>query len=81
MAVMTVPWRRGCGRGADGGPHTSAHRSTHSSATPAAGDRPDGSACPGAEQTAADGALGGVVRVCRGRRRKHQSGADYADHH
>ena len=75
-AVRSTLWGRGRGSDADGSADTSADRRTKGSAPPAAGDRADRSPCAGAEETATDGALGRIVRVCPGCRRKHQSGAN-----
>jgi hypothetical protein len=81
VAMGPPLWRRGCGSGPDGSPDTTADRRAHGSTTPATGDRADHSSRAGAEQTATEGALGRIVRVCPGCRRKHQSGGDDADNY
>jgi hypothetical protein len=69
-------WRRGSG--ARYGAHAPADRRTDASTMPAARDRADYSPGAGADQTAAQRSIRGIVRVREGCRRQHQSGADNA---
>jgi hypothetical protein len=81
MAVIAVAWTWWRGSGSDGSPDTPTDRRANRSPTPATGDRTDGGPCARAEETAADGAFGRVIGVCRGYRCQHQSGADNADNY
>jgi hypothetical protein len=75
---VAVIWARRCGSGACYGAHAPADRRTDASTTPAARDRADYSPTAGADQTAAQRPIGGIVRVREGCRRQHQSSADHA---
>jgi hypothetical protein len=75
---VAVIWTRRCGSGPRDGAHAPADRRADASTMPAAGDRADYSPSAGAYQTAAHRPIGGIVRVREGRRRQHQSSADYA---
>jgi hypothetical protein len=81
MPVIAVVRPRGCSSRSNGSPDTSTDRRTNGGTMPATGDRADRSPCAGAEETATDGALSRIVRVCPGCRREHQSGADDADNY
>ena len=77
-AVIAVVWTR-WGRSSPGyGAQASADCRTDASTTPTASDRTDDSPGAGADQAAAERAFAGIVRVCGGRRRQQQSGADHA---
>ena len=75
--VAVIGTRR-CGSGARDGAHAPADSRADASTMAAAGDRADYSPSAGAYQTAAHRPIGGIVRVREGRRRQHQSSADYA---
>jgi hypothetical protein len=78
VTVVAVIWAWRCGSGARYGAHAPADRRTDASTTPAARDRADYSPTAGADQTAAQRPIGGIVRVREGCRRQHQSSADHA---
>jgi len=75
--VAVIGTRR-YGSGARDGAHAPADSRADASTMAAAGDRADYSPSAGAYQTAAHRPIGGIVRVREGRRRQHQSSADYA---
>ena len=78
VTVVVVIWAWRCGSGARYSAHAPADRRTDAGTTPAARDRADYSPSAGANQTAAQRPIGGVVRIREGCRRQHQSGADHA---
>jgi hypothetical protein len=78
VTVVAVIWAWRCGSGARYRAQTPADRRTDASTTPAARDRADYSPSAGADQTAADRPIRGIVRVREGRGRQHQSSADQA---
>ena len=63
MVIVAVIRARRCGGSAHYRSHTPANRRTDTGAMPAARDCPDHSPGAGAEQTAADCAVGRIVRV------------------
>jgi hypothetical protein len=78
MAVIAVMWARRRGGSTRYGADTPADRRADAGTAPAAGNCADDSSGSGSEQTTADRAIGGIVRVRGGRRREQQSSADYA---
>src|SRR5215470_8877396 len=78
MVMVCGPWWRcRCTGGARHSAQAPADRRADPGAVPTAGNRADYS--PGArpEQSAGEGALTRIVRVCRSCRCRHQSGDDY----
>ena len=78
MAVIAVMWPWRCGGSARECADAPADRRTDAGTTPAARDCADDCSGSGPDQTAADRAIGGIVRVCGGGARQQQSSADYA---
>lgn len=78
MAVIAVMWARRCGGSTRYGAYAPADGSADAGTAPAARDCADDGSGSGPEQTTADRAIGGIVRVRRGRGRQQQSSADYA---
>jgi hypothetical protein len=76
--VIAVARARGCGSSAGYGADASANRRSYASTTPAARDRADYSPGAGTNQTAADRAIGRIVRVREGCCSEHQPHADHA---
>jgi hypothetical protein len=66
MVIVAVIRARRCGGSAHYRSHTPANRRTDTGAMPAARDCPDHSPGAGAEQTAADRAVRGIIWVCEG---------------
>jgi len=78
VTVVGAIWAWRCASGARYGAQAPADRRTDASTMPAARDRADYSPGAGADQTAAQRPIGGIVRVREGCGRQHQSSADHA---
>ena len=78
VSVVAVIWTSRCASSARYGAQAPADRRTDASTMPAARDRADYSASAGADQTAAQCSIRGIVRVRDGCGRQHQSRADHA---
>ena len=74
MMVAAV-WGRRRGGSAGYGAQASADRRTRAGTTPATGDRADYSPGAGPDQAAGNRAIGGIVRLRKGPRRRYQSSA------
>jgi hypothetical protein len=75
VAVMWAGRRGGCTRQ---GAYPSTNRGTNTGTPAAPRDRTNYSPGAGADETAAQRSLGGIVRVGEGGRRQHKPGPDYA---